>query len=109
MAVASTNQIRVTRWRGGQNPTLDKITGQMRDENLRPYVWVNMPNFRYPVRSHGYDKILYCVEGSLELIFPQTKQRVELRSGDRIELPRGVRYGANVGPSGAQCIEGSYV
>lgn len=103
------NQVRVTRWHGGQHPTLDKILRQMTAENLRPYVWNNSPNFRYSVRSHGYDKVLYCVQGSLEITFPQNKQRVTLNSGDRIDMPRGVRYGTIVGPSGAQCVEGSRV
>lgn len=81
----------------------------MRDERLRPYVWSNTPNYRYPVRSHGYDKTLYCVQGALEIVFPDARQRVTLRPGDRIDLPRGVRYGAIVGPAGAQCVEGSWV
>ncbi len=106
---AGTQQVRVVRWRGGQHPTLDNITRRMRDEGLRPYVWVNAPNFRYPPRSHGYDKTLYCVQGSLEVMFPETKQRVMLRSGDRIDMPHGVRYSAIIGPNGAQCVEGSIV
>lgn len=109
MSGAGVQQVRVTRWRGGQHPTLDKITRQMRDEGLRPYIWSNIPNFRYPVRSHGYDKTLYCIQGSLEIIFPATKQRITLRSGDRIDLPRGVHYGAIIGASGVQCAEGSHV
>jgi len=106
---AGTQQVRVARWRGGQHPTLDNITRRMKDEGLRPYVWVNAPNFRYPPRSHGYDKTLYCVQGSLEITFPETKQRVTLRSGDRIDMPHGVRYSAIVGPNGAQCVEGSII
>jgi quercetin dioxygenase-like cupin family protein len=109
MAVASIQQVKITRWRGGQHPTLDKITRQLQEEGLRPYVWSNAPNFRYPIRSHGYAKTLYCVQGSLELSFPQIKQHVVLRSGDRVDLPRGVRYSAIVGSAGAQCIEGSQV
>ena len=108
MAVVSTQpQVRVARWRGGHHPTLEKITQRMREERLRPYVWVNAPNYRYPVRSHGYDKVLYCVQGSLEIMLPVTRQRITLQAGDRIELPRGVRYGVIVGPLGAQCVEGS--
>lgn len=109
MAVGTQSQVRITRWRGGQHPTLENITERMRDEGLRPYVWVNTPNFRYPARSHGYDKTLYCVQGAVEVTLPETRQRVMLRSGDRIDLPRGVRYSAIIGPSGAQCVEGSYV
>jgi hypothetical protein len=107
MAIATIEQVRITRWRGGQHPTLDKITRQMGDEGLRPYVWSNAPNFRYPVRSHGYDKTLFCVQGSLEVTLPRTRQRVVLREGDRMDLPRGVHYSAIVGPAGAQCVEGS--
>ncbi|MBN1679191.1 MAG: cupin [Anaerolineae bacterium] len=109
MAVVTFNQVSVTRWHGGQHPTLDNITRQMRVESLRPYVWSNTANYRYPVRSHGYDKTLYCVQGSLEVTFPKTKKRVVLRSGDRLDLPRGIRYSIIVGSTGAQCVEGSYL
>jgi hypothetical protein len=108
MAGATTTlQVRVLRWRGGQHPTLDAITHQMREEGLRPYVWSNAPNFRYSVRCHGYDKTLYCVQGAIEITLPKMKQRVTLHSGDRLDLPRGVHYSAIVGPTGAQCCEGS--
>jgi quercetin dioxygenase-like cupin family protein len=107
MANAGGHQVRITWWRGGQHPTLENITRRMAEEGLRPYMWANTPNFRYPIRSHGYDKTLYCVQGSLEITFPETKQRIVLRAGDRIDLPHGVRYSAIIGPSGVQCIEGS--
>ena len=107
MAVATIPQVRVARWRGGQHPTLDTITRRMRDENLRPYVWSNAPNYRYPVRSHNYDKTVYCVQGSLEISFPKLKQRMTLRAGDRVDIQRGMRYSVIIGPTGAQCAEGS--
>ncbi len=108
MAAVSTQlQARLVRWRGGQHPTLDTITRLMHEERLRPYVWVNAPNCRYPVRSHGYDKTIFCVQGSLEIVIPDAKQRLTLGAGDRLDLPRGMRYSAIVGPSGAQCVEGS--
>ncbi|HEX3049402.1 MAG TPA: hypothetical protein VHP83_02025 [Aggregatilineaceae bacterium] len=108
MAVSiSVNQVKITRWRGGQHPTLDNITRTLKAEGLRPYVWANTPNFRYPVRSHGYDKTLYCIQGTLELTFPKLKQRVMLRAGDRVDLPRGVHYSTIIGPAGAQCVEAS--
>ncbi len=100
-------QVKVTRWRGGRHPTLELLSRILRREGLRAYVWANMPNFRYPVRSHGYDKVLYCVRGTIELVFPEAKRRVTLHPGDRIDLPRNVRYGIIVGPTGAQCIEGT--
>ncbi len=99
--------VRIKRWSGGQHPTLSVITRQMKQEGLRPYMWTNSPNHRYAVRSHGYDKIMYVVEGTVEVILPDSNQRVLLRAGDRTEIPAGVRHGAIVGKSGAKCVEAS--
>jgi hypothetical protein len=77
----------------------------MTQEGLRPYRWSNGPNFRYAPRSHGFDKVLYCVQGSIEVILPDLGQRMILRPGDRLEVPRGVRYAQVIGPDGAQCLE----
>lgn len=109
MAVVVTQQVQVHRWRGGHHPTLEKITRQLEEDGLRPYVWANVAHFRYPPRSHGYFKILYCVEGSLEVVFPETNQRLVLRPGDRLDLPKGTRYSCTVGPSGVRCAEASAV
>jgi mannose-6-phosphate isomerase-like protein (cupin superfamily) len=99
--------VRVKRWSGGQHPTMSAITRLMKQEGLRPYMWMNMPNHRYAVRSHGYDKVLYVIEGSVEVIFPDSNQRVTLRAGDRTDIPAGVRHGTIVGSSGAKCVEAS--
>jgi quercetin dioxygenase-like cupin family protein len=79
----------------------------MKKEGLRPYMWRNNPNQRYAVRSHGYHRILYVIDGTLELTFPDSNQRIVLRSGDRTEIPAGTRHGAIVGNTGAQCVEAS--
>jgi mannose-6-phosphate isomerase-like protein (cupin superfamily) len=97
--------IKIIRWRGGQHPTYQAISQKMTQEGLRPYAWSNGPNFRQAARSHGYHKVLYCVEGTLEVVLPDMKQSVLLRPGDRVELPRGVRHEAITGPRGAQCLE----
>src|SRR5438067_258724 len=97
--------IKIIRWRGGQHPTHQAITQKLQQEGLRPYTWKNGPNYRDAVRSHGYSKILYCVEGSIEIVLPDVNQTVLLRPGDRMELPRGVRHATIIGPQGAQCVE----
>lgn len=107
MTGATVQQVRVTRWHGGQHPTLEKITRRLREEGLRPYVSMNAPNSRYALRSHGHATTLYCVQGSLEMTIVETRQRITLGAGDRVDVPRGVRYSLIVGPSGAQCVEGS--
>ena len=103
--VGNVSEIVVTRWRGGQHPSQQAIVRKMEEEGLRPYAWTNGPNFRYAIRSHGYGKVLYCVEGSLEINLPDMNQRVVLRSGDRIDLPHGVRHAMIIGSSGARCLE----
>ncbi|MBL8161434.1 MAG: cupin domain-containing protein [Anaerolineae bacterium] len=97
--------VRVTRWHGAEHPTFSAITRQMKKEGMRPYMWENMPNQRYGVRSHGYDKVLYVVEGAIEITLPDSNQRMTLRPGDRLDVPAGVRHGTIVGASGAKCVE----
>lgn len=99
--------VRVSRWSGSQHPSMTVITNQMKMEGLRPYMWHNMPNHRYAVRSHNYDKVLYVLDGMLEILLPDTNQKVRLRTGDRIDIPAGVRHGTIVGSGGAKCVEAS--
>ncbi len=107
MPTKQQDAIQVTRWSGGQHPTVQNITHKMKHEGLRPYIWMNMPNHRYPVRSHGYTKVLYVIEGTLDIILPDANQKMRLRSGDRIDIPAGVRHGTIVGSGGARCVEAS--
>jgi quercetin dioxygenase-like cupin family protein len=99
--------VHIKRWQGAQHPTMQNITRIMQQEGLRPYMWTNMPNHRYAIRSHGYDKVLFVIEGTLELILPDSNERVKMRGGDRADIPAGVRHGTNVGTSGAKCVEAS--
>ena len=97
--------VNITRWSGGQHPTLSNITSLMKKDGLRPYMWFNAPNHRYGVRSHGYGKVLYVVDGSVEIILPDSNLKIRLRAGDRIDIPAGVRHSTIVGNSGAKCVE----
>jgi quercetin dioxygenase-like cupin family protein len=98
-------EVRVTRWNGGQNPTLSSITRIMQKEGLRPYLWENTPNYRYPIRSHGYAKVVFVVEGGLEVSFPDSQQTVRLRAGDRIDIPTGIHHALIISNNGAKCVE----
>ena len=57
------------------------------------------------MRTHGYHKILYVIEGTLNVILPDSNQQVRLRSGDRMDIPAGVRHGTIVGSNGVRCVE----
>lgn len=106
MPLATKQQmVTVTRWQGSQHPTMSTIIQKMKAEGLRPYMWMNMPNHRYAVRSHNYDKVLYVLDGIVEVQLPDLNERVKLRTGDRIDIPAGVRHGTIIGRSGAKCVE----
>lgn len=99
--------VAITRWQGSQHPSMSNIMLKMKEGGLRPYMWTNMANHRYAVRSHNYDKVLYVIDGAVEITLPDSNQRVILRSGDRIDIPAGVRHGTIVGSTGAKCVEAS--
>lgn len=79
---------------------------RLRAEARDAYAWSNEPGFRYGAHSHGYTKILYCVEGSIDFLDERDGRRIHLEQGDRMELPAGTPHSAVVGPRGVTCIEG---
>ena len=70
------------------------------------YSWSNGPGDVYGAHSHGYEKVLYCVEGSITFRLESEGRDLELGPGDRMVLPSGTVHSARVGPAGCVCIEG---
>jgi len=103
--MATGERAMVTRWAGDARPTEEAIRRLYAAEGLQPYRWSNAPGDTYAPHSHGYDKALYCVSGSITFGLPASGERVELRPGDRLDLPAGVAHDAIVGPSGVVCLE----
>ncbi len=79
---------------------------KLRSEATDCYAWSNGPHDRYAPHSHPYEKVLYCVDGSITFVLEQDGRRLELKSGDRMVLPTGIVHSAMVGPHGCTCIEG---
>lgn len=69
------------------------------------YSWSNGPGDLYGAHRHGYEKVLYCVAGSITFIV-EGGDRLELTAEDRMVLPAGTLHSAVVGPGGCTCIEG---
>jgi quercetin dioxygenase-like cupin family protein len=86
--------------------TTDALMAKLRAEAHDCYSWSNGPGDRYAAHSHGYDKVLYCVDGSITFVLEAEGRRLELNSGDRMVLPAGTVHSAIVGPGGCSCIEG---
>lgn len=97
--------VKVTRWNEAKHPTLPSITRLMQQDGMRPYRWGLQSNQRFAVRSHGYTKILYVVDGTLEISLPDSNQRMKLHAGDRVEIPPRVRHGGVTHKGNVICLE----
>ena len=100
-----TSAVQVLRWDKGEPPTEAEIEQLLAEERLSGYRWSNAPGDTYAAHSHGYHKVIYVARGSIVFGLPELSEQVELRAGDRLELPAGVRHDARVGPHGVVCIE----
>ncbi|MDQ3707140.1 MAG: cupin [Chloroflexota bacterium] len=97
--------VKVTRWHGAQPATEAAIQRLIRAEGLSAYAWQNGPHDTYASHRHSYDKVIYVVRGSITFGLPELGESVSLAAGDRLDLPRGVRHDAQVGPEGVVCLE----
>jgi len=86
--------------------TPDELMAKLRSEASGCYSWSNGPGDRYAPHSHGYEKVLYCVDGSITFVLDEEGRRIEMRPGDRMVLPAGTIHSADVGPGGCSCVEG---
>ena len=84
----------------------DQLMERLRAEATGCYSWSNGPGDRYAPHSHGYEKVLYCVEGSIRFQLESEGRTLELEAGDRMVLPPGTVHSAVVGSRGCSCIEG---
>jgi quercetin dioxygenase-like cupin family protein len=92
----------------GERPTPAHSTDpadRLRAEGLDAGSWSNGPGDRYGAHDHAYDKVLVVASGSIRFGLPDLDRSVELRVGDRLDLPAGTRHDAVVGGSGVTCLE----
>lgn len=65
--------------------------------------WGNGPGERYGEHAHDYDKVLLVAAGSITFLVAE--EAIELRAGDRLDVPAGIGHAALVGASGVRCLE----
>ena len=83
-----------------------ELMARLHHEADHCYAWSNGPGDRYPSHAHSYEKLLYCVRGSITFVLEAEGRSLELGPGDRLVLPAGTVHSAWVGPHGVACIEG---
>src|SRR6266581_3692426 len=59
------NAMQVVRWQESTAPQEQELRRRMQQQGLSPYSWSNGPSDTYAVHSHSYEKVLYCVRGSI--------------------------------------------
>jgi mannose-6-phosphate isomerase-like protein (cupin superfamily) len=85
---------------------MSDLMTRLRSEASDCYSWSNGPGDRYAPHIHNYEKVLYCVDGSITCVLEDEGKRLELKAGDRMVLPAGTMHSAIVGGGGCTCIEG---
>jgi len=74
-------------------------------EGLDASSWGNAPGDTYAAHSHPYDKVLVAASGAITFHLTELGRDVELRAGDRLELPAGTMHGATVSGAEVRCLE----
>ncbi len=98
-------EVRVTPWPSSEKPTELALRARLESEGLSPYSWSNGPHDVYAAHSHTYNKVIYCVSGSIKFGLPEQNRSLSLYPGDRLDLPAGIVHGAVVGSQGVLCLE----
>jgi quercetin dioxygenase-like cupin family protein len=100
--------MQIIRWQEATLPEEQALRRRMQQEGLSPYSWSNAPGDTYAVHSHSYEKVLYCVVGSIRFVLPdqpESQRAINLSPGDCMILPARTRHSAEVGPYGVTCLE----
>jgi mannose-6-phosphate isomerase-like protein (cupin superfamily) len=103
--------MQIIRWQDKTPPTEQQLRERIQREGLSPYTWSNGANYRYAAHTHSYEKVLYCVQGSIRFVLPEQVNAdgdvdfVDLNPGDCMILPPHIVHGAVVGPHGVTCLE----
>ena len=98
-------ELKVTPWHKTTPPTEEELRAPLEEQQLKVYRWSNTPEDVYASHTHGYHKIICVVEGTIRFDLPTRHETINLKAGDQLELPSGIRHSAIVGPEGVTCLE----
>jgi mannose-6-phosphate isomerase-like protein (cupin superfamily) len=80
-----------------------ELEAALRAEGLDPFTWAQDGPYFYEPHDHDYVSVLVCSRG--RIVFHVDGEDVELKPGDRLDLPAGVVHAATVGPDGVEVVE----
>jgi len=100
-------QITHTLWQNLTPPGEAELRYTMRSTGMDPKRWTHLAGEGHSAHSHEYHSVIYCVEGSLRFVLTDEEDRqIELKPGDRLDIPAGIRHLAVAGKDGGAYLEG---
>lgn len=105
----------IIRWHDQMAPQEQILRKKMQQQGLQPYTWSNGPGDTYAPHMHGYEKVLYCLRGSIRFTLPTQlddtgmSTYANLEPGDCMILPAGICHSAQVGSQGVTCLEAARI
>jgi len=88
----------------GAVQTEEEAVGTFKGEGCSgPRFWTNEPGDAYGWHTHGYHKVLFCLEGSIT--FHTNDGDVLLEAVDRLDIDPRTDHAATVGARGCSCVE----
>lgn len=98
-------ELKVTPWTADTPPTEEELRAGMVEQELTVFHWTGESQGTIDGHTHGYHKMLAVVSGSIKFEFPTRHKSINLKAGDQLELPAGLRHTATVGADGVTCLE----
>jgi quercetin dioxygenase-like cupin family protein len=94
--------IQLTRAAG---PNEETVRGLFAAENCpHPRKWAGGAGEVYDWHSHGYQKVLFCMSGSI-MFQDREGMNYRLEAGDRLDIQPGTEHRAVAGDGGVECME----
>jgi hypothetical protein len=80
---------------------LEELMAKLRAEATGCYSWSNGPRDRYAAHSHAYEKVLYCVDGSITFTLDAGHEALapSIRRWSATMAARASRAGASPSPA----------
>lgn len=89
------------------NITKDHLLNQLKQEGFtNVYEWTDKPNSEYQEHSHKGKVSLYVIRGAVTFFGGINKT---LNTGERFDVPIGVKHSAIVGPEGCDWVVGEMI
>jgi quercetin dioxygenase-like cupin family protein len=84
---------------------LEELARKIERRASSSYRWSNQAGDEYQAHRHVFHKVLLVERGSITFHLPELDSSIELKVGDRLELPAGILHAAIVGNKGVACLE----